>query len=176
MSANAERLRGTVQPVVEAAGYDLEDLSVSRAGRRSVLRVIVDGDDGVSLDAVAELSRAISDALDTSEDNSGSFGSEAYTLEVSSPGVDRPLTEPRHWRRNRGRLVSVPVGEKTLLGRVVAADAPDTSADAGVELEVGGERRRFRYGELGAGKVQIEFGKPDSGREDNAAEPGEEEA
>jgi ribosome maturation factor RimP len=174
LAANAERLRGTVQPVVEAAGYDLEDLSVSRAGRRSVLRVIVDGDEGVSLDAVAELSRAISSALDSTETTVGSFGVESYTLEVSSPGVDRPLTEPRHWRRNLGRLVRVPVGEQSLTGRIVVADVPDSSADAGVELDVGGARHRFRYGQLGAGKVQIEFDRPDSGS--NAAESGEEES
>lgn len=173
LAANAERLRGTVQPVVEAAGYDLEDLSVSRAGRRSVLRVIVDGDEGVSLDAVAELSRAISAALDGAEAAVGSFGAEPYTLEVSSPGVDRPLTEPRHWRRNLGRLVRVPVGEQSLTGRIVVADAPDSAA-AGVELDVGGARHRFRYGQLGAGKVQIEFDRPDSGSND--VEPGEEEA
>ena len=103
------RLRGVIEPVVTAAGYDLEELTVSRAGRRHVVRVIVDGDAGVNLDAVAEVSRAVSRALDEAEEASGDLVAGEYQLEVSSPGVDRPLTEPRHWRRNAGRLVKVGV-------------------------------------------------------------------
>lgn len=175
LAAHVEQLRAAVGPVVAAAGYDLEDLAVSRAGRRSVLRIVVDGDDGVSLDAVAELSRDISAALDGAEPG-GSFGAEAYTLEVTSPGVDRPLTEPRHWRRNVGRLVSVPVGEETLVGRVSAADTPVGTGELGVEMDVGGTPRLIRYAELGPGKVQIEFGRPDSGKGDDGLEPGKEEA
>lgn len=172
LAAHAEQLRATVGPVVEAAGYDLEGLDVSRAGRRSVLRVVVDGDDGVSLDAVAELSRAISAALDGAESDD-SFGPEAYTLEVTSPGVDRPLTEPRHWRRNVGRLVSVPVGEQTVVGRLTAADIPVEAGELGVEMDVRGAPRRIRYSALGPGMVQIEFGR--HGGADGAA-TGEEEA
>lgn len=95
--------------MVVAAGYDLEDLSVTRAGRRYVVRVIVDGDGGVSLDAVADVSRAVSKALDAAEERGGELISGEYQLEVSSPGVHRPLTLPRHWRRNVGRLVKVTV-------------------------------------------------------------------
>lgn len=175
LAAHVERLRAVLAPVITAAGYDLEDLAVSRAGRRSLLRVVVDGDDGVSLDAVAELSREISAALDGAE-SGDSFGAEAYTLEVTSPGVDRPLSEPRHWRRNVGRLVSVPVGEETLVGRVTAADTPVGTGELGVEMDVGGTPRLIRYAELGPGKVQIEFGRPDSGKGDDDPEPGKEEA
>jgi ribosome maturation factor RimP len=81
-----------------------------------------------------------------------------YTLEVSSPGVDRPLTDPRHWRRAAGRLVRVTVTDSgAISGRVVAADAE------GVTLDVDGNpnaRRRFRYAALGAGAIQVEFGHP----------------
>jgi ribosome maturation factor RimP len=81
-------------------------------------------------------------------------------LEVSSPGVDRPLTEARHWRRAAGRLVSVPVAERgTVTGRVLRAD------DGGVVLEVAGEERKFGYGELGKGSVQVEFNRPDRGEQ-----------
>lgn len=175
LAAHAEQLRDIVAPVVTAAGYDLEDLAISRAGRRSLVRIVVDGDDGVSLDAVAELSRGISTALDGA-DEGGSFGAEAYTLEVTSPGVDRPLTEPRHWRRNVGRLVAVGVGGEALVGRVTAADTPVGTGDLGVEMDVGGEPRLLRYAELGPGKVQIEFGRADSGKGDDDPEPGKEEA
>jgi ribosome maturation factor RimP len=137
-------------PVVAEAGYDLEDVTVTSAGRRSLVRVIVDADGGVDLDAVAEVSRVVSDALD-SDTPGGSAFSGPYVLEVSSPGVDRPLTEPRHWRRAVGRLVSVTVGEQQLTGRVKATD------DSGVTLEVDGSPRELGWPELGKGKVQIEF-------------------
>ncbi|MGA8112907.1 MAG: ribosome maturation factor RimP [Actinocatenispora sp.] len=176
LAAHAERLRGTARPVVESLGYDLEDLSVAQAGRRSVLRVVVDSDEGVSLDAVADLSRAISAALDGAESDAGSFGAQAYTLEVSSPGVDRPLTEPRHWRRNVGRLVSVRVGETERTGRISAADPPDAEGQPGVALDISGTVDRFGYDELGPGKVQLEFARPDSGKSDDDLEPGKEEA
>ena len=83
---------------------DLESVRVSVAGRRRLLRVVVDSDHGVSLDDAADVSRDVSAAL---LDATDVIGDVPYTLEVSSPGVDRPLTEPRHWRRAAGRLVRV---------------------------------------------------------------------
>jgi ribosome maturation factor RimP len=140
---NPAQLRELLSPVVSAAGYDLEDIEISSAGRRSVVRVIVDRDGGVDLDAVAEISRPVSDALDAAE----AFGESAYVLEVTSPGVDRPLTAPRHWRRNIGRMVEV----DGVTGRIVEA------TDSGVALEVDGARREISYSELGSGKVIVEF-------------------
>jgi ribosome maturation factor RimP len=151
LTAHRDRLRQVIAPVVERAGYDLEELAVSRAGRRHLLRIIVDGDGGVSLDTVADLSREISAALDSAEQTGGEFTAGEYVLEVSSPGVDRPLTQPRHWRRNVGRLVAVSAGERPLTGRVVAAD------EAGIVLDVAGQRHEFGYAELGPGRVQVEF-------------------
>jgi ribosome maturation factor RimP len=155
LAAHRTRLHEVIRPVIESAGYDLEELSVSRAGRRHLLRITVDADGGVSLDAVADLSRDISAALDAAEETGGDFGSGEYVLEVSSPGVDRPLREPRHWRRSIGRLVEVPAGDRTVTGRVVGAD------EAGVTLEVNGHRHGYGYAELGAGRVQVEFGRLD---------------
>ncbi len=155
LAAQRARLREVIVPVVEAAGYDLEELSVSRAGRRHVLRITVDGDHGVSLDAVADLSREISAALDAAEETGGDFSEREYVLEVSSPGVDRPLTQPRHWRRNIGRLIAVTAGERQVTGRLVEAD------DTGIVLEIGGARHGYRYPDLGPGRVQIEFGRTD---------------
>ena len=149
--ADTGRLTRVLRPVVSAAGFDLESVRVTTAGRRRVLRVVVDADGGPSLDDIAVLSRSLSAELDSS----GVMGEDAYTLEVSSPGVDRPLTEPRHWRRATGRLVEVTVADAgPVSGRVVAADAD------GVTLDVEGERRRFGYPALGAGAVQVEFGHP----------------
>jgi ribosome maturation factor RimP len=140
-----------VEPVITAAGYDLEELSLSRAGRRYLVRVIVDADIGVSLDTIAELSRAVSGALDAAEESGGELVAGEYLLEVSSPGVDRPLTQPRHWRRNVGRLVQVRAPEGQLTGRVMRVD------DERIVLDVGGARHELGYAELGPGRVQVEF-------------------
>jgi ribosome maturation factor RimP len=146
-----EKIADVIRPVIAAAGMDLETLRVSAAGRRRLLRVVVDSDQGVSLDDAAAISRQLSAVLDSAP----VMGDFPYTLEVSSPGVDRPLTEPRHWRRSAGRLVQVTAAEAgTVTGRVVAADLD------GVTLDIGGDRRRFGYAELGAGAVQVEFGHP----------------
>jgi ribosome maturation factor RimP len=134
---------------VGAAGFDLEEVKVVRAGRREIVRVVVDSDDGVDLDAIAHLSRVISDVLDA--ESLTHLLDDGYQLEVSSPGVDRPLTEPRHWRRATGHLVSTEVGGKRFTGRVLSADTD------GVALDIEGETRIVGWSDLGAGRVQIEF-------------------
>jgi ribosome maturation factor RimP len=168
LTVRRERLRAVIEPVVTGLGYDLEELSVSRAGRRHLVRVIVDGDGGVSLDAVAEVSRAVSAALDGAEEAGGELIAGEYQLEVSSPGVDRPLTLPRHWRRNVGRLVKVtvraPAGDRQVTSRVFAAD------DERVTLEVAGERTELTYPQLGPGRVQVEFNRPDEPADEDLAE------
>jgi ribosome maturation factor RimP len=148
-----QRLLGLLGPVISAAGYELEDVTVSVAGRRSLVRVSVDADGGIDLDAVADVSRVVSDAIDATDADSpgGAAFAGPYVLEVSSPGVERPLTEPRHWRRATGRLVRAPVQERMITGRVI-----DTT-DSGVALDVAGVRRDVPWGELGRGTVQVEF-------------------
>ena len=145
-----ERLLTLLGPVVTAAGYDLEDVSVTKAGRRSLVRVSVDADGGIDLDAVAEVTRIVSDALDSGEPGGPDFAG-PYVLEVSSPGVDRPLTEQRHWRRAAGRLVKVPVDGSAIAGRVKKV------GDNGVTLDVNGSLREVAWSALGAGRVQVEF-------------------
>jgi ribosome maturation factor RimP len=156
-SVDEDRIADVIQPVVAAAGMDLESVRVTAAGRRRLLRVVVDSDRGVSLDDAAAVSRELSAALDTV----AVMGDFPYTLEVSSPGVNRPLADPRHWRRAVGRLVQVTVtdsgGARSVSGRISAADAD------GVTLDVEGDpktRRRFPYALLGPGAVQVEFGHP----------------
>jgi ribosome maturation factor RimP len=155
-AAYKARLFEVVEPVARSAGYDLEDLDVVRMGRRSVVRVSVDRDGGVPLDAIAELARAVSAAIDDAEASAGEIVVGEYQLEVSSPGVDRPLTAPRHWRRNAGRLVKVKIkGGQTVTGRVIAA------TDESVMLDIDGDRRELLYDDLGAGRVEIEFSRID---------------
>ncbi len=117
------RLHALVEPVVAAGGLDLDGLSVSPAGRRLVVRVTVDGESGVGHDELTDVSRDISAALDEAEQRGGELTPGAYVLEISSPGVDRPLTLPRHWQRNVGRLVAVRAGERSITARITAADA-----------------------------------------------------
>lgn len=155
---DSRHLLDRLTPVVARLGLDLEDVTVSVVGRRSVVRVIVDGDDGVDLDAVADVSRAISEQLDA-DDADGFTG--PYVLEVSSPGVDRPLTEPRHWRRAAGRLVLVPVDGEPVTARVSGV------ADDGVQLDVDGTSRTVGWSSLGAGKVQVEFSRHSEDEEDD---------
>jgi ribosome maturation factor RimP len=146
-----ERLTRLLEPVVHALNMDLEGVRVTSAGRRRILRVVVDADGGVSLDDIALASRELSLRLDGATE----MGEQPYTLEVSSPGVERPLTQPRHWRRATGRLVIAPLtgnGADLTEGRIVGAD------ESGVTLEHGGEARTFSYADLGPGRVQVEFG------------------
>ena len=159
------RLTGWIEPVVGAAGYDLEDLVVTPAGRRSVVRVVVDRDAGVTLDDIAEVSRAVSEVLDRNDDG---MGRTPYVLEVTSPGVDRPLTEPRHWRRNIGRLVTVAVGPagsaETVTGRVTTVDGAGVTLAVEAKGKPGAKKRpptprQVPWAELGSGRVQVEFGR-----------------
>ena len=143
-----DQLRDVVEPVCAAHGFDLEALEVAPAGRRRRVSVVIDADGGVDLDRCAELSQAISGALDAAN----VLGESPYTLEVSSPGVSRPLRLPRHWRRNTGRLVRVTLADGgDLVARIETAD------DAGVVLDADGSARRLPYDAIGTARVQVEF-------------------
>ncbi len=149
--ALATRLTPVLTEVVRRAGFDLEEVDVRPAGRRRLVRAIVDSDDGVGLDEIADLSRAISAALD---DQDAVLGG-PYTLEVTSPGVDRPLTLPRHWRRARSRLVEARLQDGSSLdGRVGQA------GDEAVDLLVDGRVRRLNYPDVARAVVQVEFREP----------------
>ena len=146
-------LTSLLEPVVADSGFDLEGLQVSQAGRRSLVRVIVDSDNGVSLDDIAVLSKSISAELDETDDG---FGSSPYTLEVTSPGVDRPLTAPRHWRRARGRLVRFERDGKPVQARVLDA------TEQQVRLDVDGEVATHEIESVSPAKVQVEFSKSET--------------
>lgn len=162
MTASAARLSELVRPAVTAAGYDLEDLTVSAAGKRSVVRVVVDRDGGVSLDDVADVSRALGSSLDAFDEAEPGLLGPSYVLEVSSPGVDRPLTAARHWRRNTTRLVIATLADgSTITGRVVSAD------DDAVVLDVDGTERVLPYAEVARGVVQVEFSRKGPQPDDN---------
>lgn len=143
-----------LQPVVGAAGLDLEEVAVNRAGSRSVVRVVVDSDEGLDLDAVAEVSRTVSEKLDAADDVLRG----AYVLEVTSPGVDRPLTAPRHWRRNQGRKVKVLRTD----GREVVGRVEETSDDENGSATLRTERGpvQVAYADVRKATVEVEFNAP----------------
>jgi ribosome maturation factor RimP len=143
-----DRLADVLAEPLAAAGLDLEAVELTSAGRRRMLRVAVDKDGGVTLDDVAAATRQVSVVLDGSD----VMGEQPYTLEVSSPGTDRPLVLPRHWRRNRGRLVKVDLRDGgSCTGRIVESD------EHRVVLDVDGSRREVPFDQVGRARVQIEL-------------------
>jgi ribosome maturation factor RimP len=152
-SPDSSRISDVLREPLSGLGLDLEAVELTPAGKKRVLRVAVDKDGGVTLDDIAEATRAVSQELDDDD----VMGEQAYTLEVTSRGVDRPLTEPRHWRRNQRRLVRASLRDGTqVTGRVRAAD------DAGVTLEVSGADQRLAYDAIAKALVQVEFNRPAS--------------
>jgi ribosome maturation factor RimP len=143
-----QQIADLVAPIVATRNADVEFVTVRRAGKRSVVAVAVDADGGISLDDIAEMSTDISEALDEAD----VMGEAPYTLEVTSPGVHRPLTLPRHWRRAASRLVRVQLGDgSTLEGRVLGSD------EHSARLDVDGEQFEVAYSDVAEAVVQVEF-------------------
>lgn len=162
-TTESERLRGLLEALVAAKGLDLEEIEVSRAGRRRVLRIVVDSEDGVDLDECAEVSRAISEKLDESD----AMGEDEYQLEVGSPGAERPLTERRHYVRATGRLAKFQLHEgDEFTARILTVD------DEGLDLEVPGVKgrkptaRRVGFARIAKARVEIEFNRKDKKEEE----------
>ncbi|MBW3084454.1 Ribosome maturation factor RimP [Austwickia sp. TVS 96-490-7B] len=165
------RLAGVAGDAISSLGLLTEEVAVTPAGQRRLVRISVDrdlvtipADDGVSivpplsLDEVAEATRAISDALDVLDP----FGDTPYVLEVSSPGLSRPLTQFRHFRRNVGRMLEVVTSaDGTFTGRLIAA-GPDL-----LTFDVGSGQRDMLPAQITRARVQVEF----THAEDPAAEP-----
>ncbi|GEP36996.1 ribosome maturation factor RimP [Nocardioides psychrotolerans] len=142
------RIEAEIADPLGVHGLDVEAVEITPAGKRRVLRIAVDKDGGVTMDDVAEAARTIDGVLEASD----VMGEMPYTLEVTSRGVDRPLTLPRHWRRNVARLVKVTaIDGSSWTGRIVA------STDDGATVDVAGVQRPVLYAEVAKALVQIEF-------------------
>lgn len=164
-------VQAVVTPVVESLGLEVDRLELASAGKRSVLRIYLDGDGpdgrGPSLDQIADATRELSRALDESDVT----GSGPYLLEVSSRGVSRPLTAERHFRRNVGRLVAfTPTDGVRFEARVVGADAD------GVRVDAPGGERHLPYAQIEKAIVQVELNRlpDDEEAEDFGADEEEE--
>lgn len=157
MTQQADAVRKVVGPVVEAAGLYLEEVTVTRAGNTSVVRITIDLPDdalgSLDSDRLGDVSRAMSAALDTDDVVSG-----AYTLEISTPGTSRPLTELRHYKRARTRLVTL----KMMDGERVEGRLTDVLDDGdGAVLVLDGDSR-IPLGDVRRGKVEVELKKLDA--------------
>lgn len=127
-------LEQLLNPVVAASGALIEEITITPAGKRRVVTVLVDHQDrNLSLDEVTAISRAISEQIDN---DPRILGDRSFTLEVSSPGVDRPLRELRHWRKNIGRLVKITFKDgATKTGRISGcAELPEVDSEQ-IDLE-----------------------------------------
>ncbi|NEA65469.1 ribosome maturation factor RimP [Streptomyces sp. SID12488] len=158
-TTQSERLRELLEPLVSSQGLDLEEIAVESVGRKRVLRVVVDSDDGADLDAVADVSRALSAKLDETD----AMGAGEFTLEVGTPGAERELTEHRHYVRAIERLVRFQLveGGGEVVARILTVD------DEGMDLEVPGVKgrkataRRLAFADVDKARVQVEFNRRD---------------
>jgi ribosome maturation factor RimP len=170
-TTQSERLRELLEPLVSSQGLDLEEIEVDSVGRKRVLRVVVDSDEGADLDAIADVSRALSAKLDETD----AMGQGEYTLEVGTPGAERELREHRHYVRATGRLVRFQLtsGDE-LVARILTVD------EDGIDLEVPGVKgrkatsRRLAFADIDRARVQVEFNR--KANENDADMKEEEEA
>ena len=142
-----EQILQILEPIASNMGLDLEDVEIKSAGKNSIVQVSIDKDGGINLDEVAQISNQISEVLDAKD----VLGDKPYTLEVGSPGIDRALTLPRHWRRNKGRLVKINFGSNCEIGRIIESD------DEKVSLEVKGKTRSINFDKIDKAFIQVEF-------------------
>ena len=139
-----DRIAEAITPTIESSGAFLEDVMLVRAGKKSLLTVIVDGEQSLNLDQVTEISRNISELVEALPE----MGNTPFTLEVTSPGIDRPLTVPRHWRKNKGRLIKV-----THIDGAVTEGRIGESTETSVLVE----DREILFSDIKKAIVQIDF-------------------
>ena len=144
--SNKEQVLAVITPAIESLGFYVEDITITSAGKRSMLTVIVDGDTHLSLDQVTVATKAISEIVE----NLPTLGNNPFTLEVTSPGLDRPLTKPRHWRKNQDRLIKVILNNgKEITGRI--KDSTETSATV--------DDQTINFSDIKRATLEVEFKK-----------------
>ncbi len=151
-----QQLKELITPILAHNALELDELEVKPMGKRSLLRITVDGDGpdgrGPLLDDISAASSHISAALDVSD----AVGTQPFTLEVSSRGVSKPLTEPKHFRRNTGRLVTVKAGTSEITGRILSVSEEE------LRLDVKGKEMTRNLEDIDRAVVQVEMNPPKS--------------
>jgi ribosome maturation factor RimP len=144
--SNKEQVLAVITPAIESLGFYIEDITITSAGKRSMLTVIVDGDTHLSLDQVTVATKAISEIVE----NLPTLGNNPFTLEVTSPGLDRPLTKPRHWRKNQDRLIKIILNDgKEVTGRIKDSTESSVTVDEQV----------INFADIKRATLEIEFKK-----------------
>ncbi|WP_022868088.1 ribosome maturation factor RimP [Schaalia vaccimaxillae] len=151
---HSDELQALLEPIVQESGLDLDDVLVTNQSGTPLVRVIVDapvGMDGIDADTLADVSRAISKAMDQADP----IDSE-YLLEVSTPGAERELTLPKHWAKQAGRLAQVKLRDgDTVVGRV------QTANDEAATLDIDGKETTIAYAQMKKARARVEFGSMD---------------
>jgi len=139
-----EEISAAIRPIIEASGNYLEELTITSAGKVKILTVIVDSDTHLNLDQITAVTKEISEVIEALEE----LGENAFTLEVTSPGIDRPLTKPRHWRKNFDRLVKISMTSgKDIEGRI--GEATETTVLVG--------EQKVSFEDIKRAVLEIEF-------------------
>jgi ribosome maturation factor RimP len=142
--SNKEQVAAAITPIIESLGFYVEDIAITSAGKRSMLTVIVDGDTHLSLDQVTVATKAISEIVE----NLPTLGNNPFTLEVTSPGLDRPLTKPRHWQKNKDRLIKIILNDgKEIKGRIKDS----------TQLAVTVDEQVINFADMKRATLEIEF-------------------
>ena len=139
-----EVISAAIRPIIEGSGNYLEELTITSAGKVKILTVIVDSDTHLNLDQITAVTKEISEVIEALEE----LGENAFTLEVTSPGIDRPLTKPRHWRKNFDRLVKISMTScKDIEGRI--GEATETTVLVG--------EQKVSFEDIKRAVLEIEF-------------------
>ena len=148
-----ENLTQLLTPAIHDAGFVLEEVSITPAGKRRMVAVVIDREDSnPSLDEVTQVSKSVSEILD----NYSQLGTQPFTLEVTTPGVDRPLTQLRHWRKNIGRLVKITPREgERFVARITSV------SDDGVMLDLKNKDVMLDFSNIKRAIIEIEFNRKD---------------
>ena len=139
-----DEISAAIRPIIEATGNYLEELSITSAGKVKILTVIIDSDTHLNLDQVTAVTKEISEVIEALPE----LGDGAFTLEVTSPGLDRPLTKPRHWRKNLDRLVKIIMTSgQEIQGRIGEATETTVLVDS----------QKVSYEDIKRAVLEIEF-------------------
>ena len=151
-----DQISELVTPAVSDLGFYLEDVHVATPGSHRIVTCIVDGDASLNLDQVTSVSRVISELLD----EAAFMGETPFTLEVTSPGVDRPLTQPRHFTKNVDRLLKIiKLDGSEVTGRILSNTDKDVTLTVTVKKET--LEQTISLADIKRAVVEIEFNRKD---------------
>ena len=151
-----DQISELVTPAVSDLGFYLEDVHVATPGSHRIVTCIVDGDASLNLDQVTSVSRVISELLDEAP----FMGETPFTLEVTSPGVDRPLTQPRHFAKNIDRLLKIiKLDGSEVTGRILSNTDTDVTLTVTVKKET--IEQTVSLTDIKRAVVEIEFNRKD---------------